>query len=127
MPHLVPRLGPVLAESSTLTGELEEDDEIRDQRGKEFLERMVSSVENARPGSRVYSELLGSAVIEIDRLAEMDRRMEGAARFTALYIRCLILLRSITKNLTASHSPSMNDATSNTSNKVSTLLQYAQQ
>lgn len=126
MPHLVPRLSPVLAENSKLVKELDESDEMRDQRSRQFLERMVSGVENARPGGRVRMQLLNAAAVEIDRLAEMDRRMEGAAKFTTLYIRCLILMKNIVKILSTSLSLSMSDAINNSSNKISLLLQNSQ-
>lgn len=72
-------------------------------------------------------QLLEAAAVDLDRLAEMDHRMEGAARFTALYIRCLLLLHSILKEFSVSSTTSVsaNPAT-NISNNVSVLLQNAQ-
>lgn len=127
MPHLVPRLRPTPTQNPSLGKEDFEDDETRDRRGKEFLERMVVGVERARPDGRVYAQLLEVAGVELDRLAEMDSRMEGAARFTALYIRCLVLLRSIVQEVSApptSSSPAI--AGSNVANNVALLLQHAQ-
>ncbi|CAG5095108.1 Similar to INTS4: Integrator complex subunit 4 (Homo sapiens) [Cotesia congregata] len=98
MPHLVPRLRPALARAPGI----DVSDEKDDKRGQEFLERMVAGVENARPGGKVYVQLLEAAAVDLDRLAEMDRKMEGAAHFTALYVRCLLLLRSVVKEITES-------------------------
>ncbi|KAG7201989.1 hypothetical protein KM043_004681 [Ampulex compressa] len=127
MPHLVPRLRPTISSGPGLETENDTDKEARDQRGREFLEKMVVGTENARPGGRVHTQLLEAAAVDLDRLAEMDHRMEGAARFTALYIRCLLLLHSILKEFSVSSTTSVsaNPAT-NISNNVSVLLQNAQ-
>ena len=125
MPHLVPRLRPVLTNGSGFGKNEIEDEESRDRRGREFLERMVTGVERAKPGGKVYTQLLEAASIDVERLAEMDRQMEGAARFTALYIKCLLLIRSIVKDLSQSPSPSSGSGT-NTLSNISLLLQHAQ-
>ncbi|XP_012253006.2 integrator complex subunit 4 [Athalia rosae] len=127
MPHLVPRLRPTPTPLPALEKDDSENNDMRDRRGREFLERMVVSVERARPDGRVHAQLLEVAGVELDRLAEMDSGMEGAARFTALYIRCLLLLKSIVPELStlpASSAPSITG--SNTSNNVVLLLQHAQ-
>ncbi|XP_046739283.1 integrator complex subunit 4 [Diprion similis] len=127
MPHLVPRLRPNPTPFPSLGKDNIEDDESRDRRGREFLERMVVGVERARPYGRVHTQLLEVAGVELDRLAEMDSGMEGAARFTALYIRCLLLLRSIIQELSSpptSSSPTISG--SSATNNVAVLLQHAQ-
>lgn len=127
MPHLVPRLRPTLTSSSGIKTEDMDDEENRDERGREFLEKMVAGIENARPGGRVHTQLLEAAAIDLDRLAEMDRRMEGAARFTALYIRCLLLMKSVLKEFSVSSTTSISASPiPNTSNNVSILLQHTQ-
>lgn len=126
MPHLVPRLKPALILSST--GRLDEkykDDELEDENARKFLEKMVMAVENARPGGRVYNQLLEAASEDLDRLAEMDLRMEGVARFTALYIRCLLLLGSISKEFILSTIAT--DSSSNVKSKITLLHKYSQQ
>ncbi|XP_011647070.1 integrator complex subunit 4 [Pogonomyrmex barbatus] len=125
MPHLVPRLRPALTSGSGI--KTEDNEEIRDQRGREFLEKMVAGIENARPGGRVHTQLLETAAIDLDRLAEMDHHMEGAARFTALYIRCLLLLRSVLKECSMSSATSISvSSIPNTNNNIFVLLQHTQ-
>lgn len=127
MPHLVPRLRPALTSGTGIKTKDTDDEEARDQRGREFLEKMVAGIENAKPGSRVNIQLLEAAAIDLDRLAEMDRRMEGAAHFTALYIRCLMLLKSILKEFSVSSTTSISaNPIPNTTNNVSVLLQRSQ-
>ncbi|XP_070169747.1 integrator complex subunit 4 isoform X1 [Polyergus mexicanus] len=128
MPHLVPRLRPALTNGSGIKMEDMDNEENRDQRGREFLEKMVAGIENARPGGRVHTQLLEAAAIDLDCLAEMDHHMEGAARFTALYIRCLLLLKSILKEFSVSSGTLAISASPipNTSNNISVLLQHAQ-
>lgn len=127
MPHLVPRLRPSITSGPGFGKEDADHEEARDHRGREFLEKMVVGVENARPGGRVHTQLLEAAAIDLDRLAEMDNRMEGAASFTALYIRCLLLLKSILKefSITSANSVSASPVP-NTSTNVSVLLQNTQ-
>ncbi|XP_070169748.1 integrator complex subunit 4 isoform X2 [Polyergus mexicanus] len=98
MPHLVPRLRPALTNGSGIKMEDMDNEENRDQRGREFLEKMVAGIENARPGGRVHTQLLEAAAIDLDCLAEMDHHMEA---------------------ISASPIP-------NTSNNISVLLQHAQ-
>ncbi|XP_043476847.1 integrator complex subunit 4 [Leptopilina heterotoma] len=124
MPHLVPRLTPVLIKRLGF-GKEEMEEESRDRRGREFLERMVTGIERAKPGGKVYTQLLEAASVDVERLAEMDRQMEGAATFTALYIKCLLLIRSIIKDFSQSTLPSSKSG-SNTSSNISLLLQHAQ-
>lgn len=127
MPHLVPRLRPALT-SSGIKMEDMNNEENRDQHGREFLEKMGIGIENARPGGRVHTQLLETAAIDLDRMAEMDHHMEGAARFTALYIRCLLLLKSVlSKNVLClrQHSISANPVP-NTNNNIFILLQHTQ-
>lgn len=127
MPHLVPRLRPALTSSSGIKMEDMDNEENRDKRGREFLEKMVAGIENARPGGKVYTQLLEAAAIDLDRLAEMDYHMEGAARFTALYIRCLLLLKSVLKEFSILSGTSISASPiPNTSNNISVLLQHAQ-
>lgn len=127
MPHLVPRLRPALTSGSGIKMENIDNEENRDQRGREFLEKMVAGIENARPGGKVHTQLLEAAAIDLDRLAEMDHHMEGAARFTALYIRCLLLLKSILKEFSILSGTSISASPiPNTSNNISVLLQHAQ-
>ncbi|XP_034934524.1 integrator complex subunit 4 [Chelonus insularis] len=127
MPHLVPRLRPALAKAPGI-GVDETDEKSRDRRGREFLERMVAGVENARPGGRVYIQLLEAAAVDLDRLAEMDKKMEGAALFTALYVRCLILLRSAIKEINESQPDAMsNSLIPSSGSNISLLLKNAQQ
>lgn len=97
MPHLVPVLSPAMFSGSC--GEEHartevDSEQVKNKRATEFLERLVTNIENSRPGSRVYTQLLEAAARDLDSLAEMDKRMEGVARFTSLYVRCLILLQS---------------------------------
>ncbi|XP_043515700.1 integrator complex subunit 4 [Frieseomelitta varia] len=125
MPHLVPRLRPTVTSGSDFGKEDKIDEEA--ERGKEFLEKVVTGVENARPGGRVHTQLLEAAAIDLDRLAEMDHRMEGAARFTALYIRCLLLLKSILKEFSILSTNSVSTSPlPNTTTNVSVLLQNTQ-
>lgn len=127
MPHLVPRLRPTPTPLPSLDKDNIEDDESRDRRGREFLERMVAGVERARLNGRVHAQLLEVAGVELERLAEMDSRMEGAARFTALYIRCLLLLKSIIQELSSPPTTQPPAATgSSATNNVAVLLQHAQ-
>lgn len=126
MPQLVPRLRPTLSSLSTKIEDVD-NEEARNQRGREFLEKMVAGIENTRPGSRVHTQLLEAAAIDLDRLAEMDHHMEGAVRFTALYIRCLLLLKSILKEFSILSTTSVSvSPIPTTSNNVSVLLQHAQ-
>lgn len=125
MPHLVPRLTPALTKRLGIGKEEIEDEESRDRRGREFLERMVTGIERAKPGGKVYTQLLEAASVDVERLAEMDRQMEGAATFTALYIKCLLLIRSIIKDFSQSPLPT-STSKSNTSSNISLLLQHAQ-
>jgi integrator complex subunit 4 len=127
MPHLVPRLRPALTNASGIKMEDMDNEENRDQRGRQFLEKMVTGIENARPGGRVHTQLLEAAAIDLDCLAEMDHHMEGAARFTALYIRCLLLLKSVLKEFCMSSTTSISTTPIlNTSNNVFILLQHTQ-
>ncbi|XP_014468893.1 PREDICTED: integrator complex subunit 4 [Dinoponera quadriceps] len=126
MPHLVPRLRPALTNSGGDKTEDMDVEENRDQRGREFLEKMVAGIENARPGGKVHTQLLEAAAIDLDRLAEMDHHMEGAARFTALYIRCLLLLKSMLKEFSMSTMTMSASPVPNNSNNVFVLLQNAQ-
>lgn len=124
MPHIVPRLKPALLIGGK-TDEKLKDEEMEDENARKFLEKMVTAVEHARPGGRVYTQLLNAAAIDLDRLAEMDLRMEGVARFSALYIRCLLLLRSIIKEYTVS--PNSKFGSSLTiKNKINTLHKHSQ-
>ena len=128
MPHLVPRLKPALLVGSTgKTDEQMKDEETEDENARKFLEKMVTAVENARPGGRVYTQLLEAAATDLDRLAEMDLRMEGVARFSALYIRCLLLLKSITKEFTISSNATSSNSSSNGMNNITLLHRYSQQ
>ncbi|KAG8034468.1 hypothetical protein G9C98_007544 [Cotesia typhae] len=95
MPHLVPRLRPALARAPGIDVDDEKDENSSDKRGQEFLERMVAGVENARPGGKVYVQLLEAAAVDLDRLAEMDRKMEALA----------VELIRITKSATGSALP----------------------
>ncbi|XP_029158303.1 integrator complex subunit 4 [Nylanderia fulva] len=127
MPHLVPRLRPALTSGSGIKMEDMDNEENKDKRGREFLEKMVAGIENARPGGKVHTQLLEAAAIDLDRLAEMDHHMEGAARFTALYIRCLLLLKSVLKEFSILSGTSVSASPiPNTSNNISVLLQHAQ-
>jgi len=127
MPHLVPRLRPALTSSSGIKTEDMDNQENRDQRGREFLEKMVAGIESARPGGRVHTQLLETAAIDLDRLTEMDHHMEGAARFTALYIRCLLLLKSVLKECSVSSTTSISaNPVPNTNNNIFVLLQHTQ-
>lgn len=127
MPHLVPRLRPAVTNGSGANKEDAANEERRDRRGREFLEKIVMGIENARPGGRVNTKLLETATVDLDRLAEMDNRMEGAARFTALYIRCLLLLKSVLKEFSVSATTSISASPiPNTTNNVSSLLQHTQ-
>ncbi|XP_018365364.1 PREDICTED: integrator complex subunit 4 isoform X2 [Trachymyrmex cornetzi] len=126
MPHLVPRLRPALT-SSGIKMEDMDNEENRDKRGREFLEKMGIGIENARPGGRVHTQLLETAAIDLDRMAEMDHHMEGAARFTALYIRCLLLLKSVLKECSVSSTTSISaNPVPNTNNNIFVLLQHTQ-
>ncbi|XP_020292828.1 integrator complex subunit 4 [Pseudomyrmex gracilis] len=126
MPQLVPRLRPTLSSLSTKIEDVD-NEEARNQRGREFLEKMVAGIENTRPGSRVHTQLLEAAATDLDRLAEMDHHMEGAVRFTALYIRCLLLLKSVLKEFSILSTTSVSvSPIPTTSNNVSVLLQHAQ-
>lgn len=127
MPHLVPRLKPALMISTSRPDEKMRDEETEDENARKFLEKMVSAVEFARPGGRVYRQLLDAAAIDLDRLAEMDLRMEGVARFLALYIRCLLLLNSVIKEFTVSPSTSTTNSSSNITNKITQLYKHSQQ
>lgn len=125
MPHLVPRLRPTVTSGPDFGKEDKIDEEA--ERGKEFLEKVVTGVENARPGGRVHTQLLEASAVDLDRLAEMDHRMEGAARFTALYIRCLLLLKSVLKEFSISATNSVSTSPlASTINNVSVLLQNTQ-
>ncbi|KAG5308748.1 INT4 protein, partial [Acromyrmex insinuator] len=126
MPHLVPRLRPALT-SSGIKMEDMDNEENRDKRGREFLEKMGIGIENARPGGRVHTQLLETAAIDLDRMAEMDHHMEGAARFTALYIRCLLLLKSVLKECSVSSTTSISaNPVPNANNNIFVLLQHTQ-
>jgi len=126
MPHLVPRLRPALT-SSGIKMEDMDNEENRDKRGREFLEKMGIGIENARPGGRVHTQLLETAAIDLDRMAEMDHHMEGAARFTALYIRCLLLLKSVLKECSMSSTTSISaNPVPNANNNIFVLLQHTQ-
>ncbi|XP_031778632.1 integrator complex subunit 4 [Nasonia vitripennis] len=127
MPHLVPRLKPTLMISTSRPDEKIRDEETEDENARKFLEKMVSAVELARPGGRVYRQLLDASAIDLDRLAEMDLRMEGVARFLALYIRCLLLLNSVIKEFTVSPSTSTTNSSSNITNKITQLYKHSQQ
>lgn len=125
MPHLVPRLRPTITSGSNFGKEDKIDEEAR--RGKEFLEKVVTGVENARPGGRVHTQLLEAAAVDLDRLAKMDYHMEGAARFTALYIRSLLLLKSVLKEFSILSTNSVSTSPlPNTTTNVSVLLQNTQ-
>lgn len=127
MPHLVPRLRPALAIGPGVRKESDDDEETRDRRGREFLERMVAGVEAARPGGRVHAQLLEAAAIDLDRLAEMDRSMEGAAHFTALYIRCLLLLRTVIREISENQPNSaISSFSPNSTSNIAVLLRHAQ-
>ncbi|XP_014214369.1 integrator complex subunit 4 isoform X2 [Copidosoma floridanum] len=128
MPHLVPRLKPALLISST--GRIDEklkDEEMEDGNAREFLNKIITAVEHARPGGRVYTQLLEAAATDLDRLAEMDLRMEGVARFSALYVRCLLLLRLIVKQLTLSPTMISSNTLLNVAKKITSLHKYSQQ
>ncbi|KAH0564574.1 integrator complex subunit 4 [Cotesia glomerata] len=128
MPHLVPRLRPALTRAPGIDVNDEKDEKSSDKRGQEFLERMVAGVENARPGGKVYVQLLEAAAVDLDRLAEMDRKMEGAAHFTALYVRCLLLLRSVVKEITESQTEATPISTlPSTNSNILLLLKNVQQ
>ncbi|XP_076380143.1 integrator complex subunit 4 [Megalopta genalis] len=125
MPHLVPRLRPAITSGPGFERDDKTDEET--ERGKEFLEKVVTGVENARPSGRVHTQLLEAAAIDLDRLAEMDYRMEGAARFTALYIRCLLLLKSVLKEFSMSSANSISTSPfPNTTTNISVLLRNTQ-
>ncbi|KAG5321383.1 INT4 protein, partial [Pseudoatta argentina] len=126
MPHLVPRLRPALTSSGIKIEDMD-NEENRDKRGREFLEKMGIGIENARPGGRVHTQLLETAAIDLDRMAEMDHHMEGAARFTALYIRCLLLLKSVLKECSVSSTTSISaNPVPNANNNIFVLLQHTQ-
>ncbi|KAG5344334.1 INT4 protein, partial [Acromyrmex charruanus] len=126
MPHLVPRLRPALTSSGIKIEDMD-NEENRDKRGREFLEKMGIGIENARPGGRVHTQLLETAAIDLDRMAEMDHHMEGAARFTALYIRCLLLLKSVLKECSVSSTTSISaNPVPNANNNIFILLQHTQ-
>lgn len=126
MPHLVPHLRG--ASNSGLNGDKNlNNEDARDKKGRDFLEGMASEIERAPSGSRVHTQLLEAATLDLDRLAKMDRQMEGAAKFTAFYIRCLILLRSIVSDLsTSSNNCLLSDSNVNTSSNISLLLKHTQ-
>ena len=127
MPHLVPRLKPALLISSTgKTDAKLIDEEADDENARQFLEKIITAVEHARPGGRVYTELLDAAASDLERLAEMDLRMKGVARFSALYIRCLLLLKAVIKELTASPNSMSSDASANVTNKITLLHKNSQ-
>ncbi|XP_011866099.1 PREDICTED: integrator complex subunit 4 [Vollenhovia emeryi] len=127
MPYLVPRLRPALTSGSGIKMEDMDNEENRDQRGREFLEKMAAGIEIARPGGRVHTQLLETAAVDLDCLAEMDHHMEGAARFAALYIRCLLLLKSVLKECSVSSTTSISaNPVPNTNNNIFVLLQHTQ-
>ncbi|KAJ8680914.1 hypothetical protein QAD02_016701 [Eretmocerus hayati] len=123
IPDLVPRLKPALTNNNGKTEEELKDEEVEDENARKFLEKMLTDVESARPHGRMYSQLLDAAAVDLDRLAEMDLRMEGVARFTALYIRCLQLLRAVIKEFTVSPKIS---PTSTVRNKINLLHKHSQ-
>ncbi|XP_011313363.1 integrator complex subunit 4 [Fopius arisanus] len=132
MPHLVPRLRPALVNAPVVSSHekvvVDEGAKDRERRGRDFFERMANGVENARPGGRVYIQLLEAAALDLDRLAEMDSTMEGAAHFTSLYIRSLLLLQTVVRE-TAAEAPGDISATglASSSSNIATLLKYTQQ
>lgn len=127
MPHLVPRLKPAtVINNNGKTDDKLKDVEVEDENARKFLEKIVTSAEHARPGGRVYTQLLEAAAVDLDRLAEMDLRVEGVARFSALYIRCTLLLKSITRELTLSPNGENSDSGSTITTRITLLHKNAQ-
>ena len=127
MPQLVPRLRPSLNDTPVMMRQFVAEQELKDRRGRDFLERIVAEVEAARPGGRVQRQLMEAAANNLERLAEMDDRMQGAANFTAFYIRCLLLLKTVVKEI--SEGPPNSETTSfspNATSKIAVLLRHAQ-
>ncbi|XP_063973707.1 integrator complex subunit 4 [Diachasmimorpha longicaudata] len=129
MPHLVPKLKPALVKAPGTPGHDQEtpNEEAKDKKGREFFERMATGIENSRPGGKVYIQLLEAAAVDLDRVAEIDSRMEGAAHFTSLYVRSLLLLRSVIKETVTEAPVDMNSSNSSSNSNLATLLKYTQQ
>ncbi|XP_014223343.1 integrator complex subunit 4 [Trichogramma pretiosum] len=128
MPHIVPRLKPALLIGNTGKSDekTRQDEEVEDENARHFLEKMVSNIENARPGGRVYTQLLQAAADDLDRLAGMDLRMEGVARFSALYIRCLLVFKNLIKLYALSPNGNAMHSSTTISSNISLLMKNAQ-
>ncbi|CAH0722834.1 unnamed protein product, partial [Brenthis ino] len=91
MPHLVPYL-PI---GDTQQSRCERSEaEIDDSAVRRFFDVVLQHIDNTALSTAVRLKMLHSAEEQLNKLAEMEPLVAGAANFTALFARCVLALHS---------------------------------
>ncbi|KAI5642300.1 integrator complex subunit 4 [Phthorimaea operculella] len=88
MPHLVPHLPIGDAQQSSSKSEVAMDDTAV----RRFFDNVFQHIDNTTLSTSVRLKMLQSAEEQLNKLAEMEPLISGAAHFTALFARCVLQL-----------------------------------
>ncbi|KAJ2943877.1 hypothetical protein O0L34_g8201 [Tuta absoluta] len=88
MPHLVPHLPIGDAQQSSSKSEVAMDDTAV----RRFFDTVFQHIDNTTLSTSVRLKMLQAAEEQLNKLAEMEPLISGAAHFTALFARCVLQL-----------------------------------
>ncbi|XP_013196180.2 integrator complex subunit 4 [Amyelois transitella] len=91
MPHLVPHL-PIGEAQKSSAEKIEA--AMDDSAVRRFFDSVLQHIDNVTLSTSVRLKMLASAEEQLNKLAEMEPAVSGAANFTALFARCVLSLQS---------------------------------
>ncbi|XP_053601203.1 integrator complex subunit 4 [Plodia interpunctella] len=89
MPHLVPHL-PIGEAQQSSAEKIEA--AMDDSAVRRFFDSVLQHIDNVTLSVNVRLKMLASAEDQLNKLAEMEPAVSGAAKFTALFARCVVAL-----------------------------------
>ncbi|KAJ8734961.1 hypothetical protein PYW08_014211 [Mythimna loreyi] len=91
MPHLVPYL-PIGDAQQSSAEKIES--AMDDSAVRRFFDSVLQHIDNVTLSSNVRLKMLQSAEEQLNKLAEMEPAVSGAAQFTSVFARCVLALNS---------------------------------
>ncbi|XP_038209325.1 integrator complex subunit 4 [Zerene cesonia] len=91
MPHLVP---PLPIGDNQFSRNEKSETAMDDTAVRKFFDTVLQHIDNATLSTAVRMKMLHSAEEQLNKLAEMEPLVSGAAQFTALFARCVLALHA---------------------------------
>ncbi|CAD0195362.1 unnamed protein product [Chrysodeixis includens] len=98
MPHFVPLL-PIGDAQHSSAEKIES--AMDDSAVRRFFDSVLQHIDNTSLSNNVRLKMLQSAEEQLNKLAEMEPAVSGAAQFTAVFLRCVLALHAALRNSSA--------------------------